>query len=160
MTARHQLPRAGRPPATGPGPIRPLDWGLALTRAATAIVFIGFGLGKFVDHASESSSFRGYGLPLPGAFATSVGVLELVGGLFLIAGLATRATSALLAGDMVGAIVVSGILHGETISLTLAPALLLAMLALIASGPGRASLDAALIARRPPTAGTRRFLRS
>ena len=46
-----------------------------------------------------------YGLPSPGLFAYAVGVLEVVGGAFLIAGLLTRPAAALLAGDMVGAIV-------------------------------------------------------
>ncbi len=43
-----------------------------------------------------------------------------------------------------GAIVVSGLAHGEHISLTLAPALLLAMIFLIAVGDGSRSLDRAL----------------
>jgi hypothetical protein len=43
---------------------------------------------------------------------------------------------------MVGAIVVSGIGEGELVSLTLAPALLVVMLALLWRGPGPRSLDA------------------
>jgi putative oxidoreductase len=118
-------------------------WGLALLRWASGAVFIAFGAGKFVNHGSEASSFRGYGLPWPEAFTYAIGVLELAGGLALCLGLATRAAAALLAADMVGAIVVSGLLHGETVSLTLAPALLVAMLVLIVCGPGRLSLDRA-----------------
>lgn len=97
---------------------------------------MGFGIGKFANHGSEAASFKGYGLPAPAAFASLIGIVELLGGLLLLAGLGTRITSALLAGDMVGAILVSGILHGERISLTLAPALLACMLLLIAFGPG------------------------
>jgi putative oxidoreductase len=54
-----------------------------------------------------------------------------VGGLLLILGLATRLSALVLAADMVGAIVVSGIKEGEPISLTLAPALLVVMLLLL-----------------------------
>jgi putative oxidoreductase len=87
-------------------------WRLTLLRAASAVIFISFGVGKFVNHASESASFRTYGLPVPGAFTLVIGVLELAGGALLLSGLATRPTAALLAADMAGAIVVSGLLHG------------------------------------------------
>ena len=70
----------------------------------------------------------------------------------LLIGLGTRVAAALLATDMVGAVFVSGILRGETVSLTLAPVLLIAMLGLVALGPGRASLDASLIGKS--TTGT------
>jgi uncharacterized membrane protein YphA (DoxX/SURF4 family) len=62
-------------------------------------------------------------------------------------GLATRAVGVLLAVDMIGAIVVSGLLRGETVSLTLAPALLVAMVVLVVLGPGHLSLDASGRAR-------------
>ena len=74
-------------------------------------------------------------------FVYAIGVLELSGGALLILGLATRVTSLLLAADMVGAILVSGIGRGEMISLTLAPLLLATMLFLAWSGPGRLALD-------------------
>jgi hypothetical protein len=45
-----------------------------------------------------------------------------------------------LAGDMVGAIIVSGIAKGELVSLTLAPAELLGMLIVLSAGPGAYSL--------------------
>ena len=129
---------------------RRAGWGLTVTRWASAAVFVVFGAGKFVNHASEASSFQTYGLPWPGVFTDVIGVLELVGGLLLAVGLATRAVAILLAADMVGAIVVSGVMHGETVSLTLAPALLVAMVVLATLGPGRLSLDAELFARCAP----------
>jgi putative oxidoreductase len=103
-------------------------------------VFVAFGTGKFVNHASELASFKGYGLPAPGAFVVAIGVIEVVGGLLLIAGITTRLAAFVLAGDMTVAIVVSGIAKGEAISLTLAPAELLAMLVLLWTGPGETSL--------------------
>jgi putative oxidoreductase len=117
------------------------------------VVFVAFGAGKFTSHASEVASFRTYGLPAPDAFVYAIGVVEIVGGVLLIAGLATRIASLVLAGDMVGAIIVSGTGRGELISLTLAPALLLAMLFLLWIGPGRRAADRLLgdrEARDPP----------
>src|SRR6266850_1473353 len=70
-------------------------------------------------------------------------VTELLG-----AGPATgwRATAAIvLAGDMVGAIIVSGIGLGELVSLTLAPAELALCLFLVWTGPGAFALDRRLV---------------
>jgi putative oxidoreductase len=103
-------------------------------------VFVAFGAGKFVNHGSELASFKTYALPAPEAFVLAIGVIELVGGLLLITGVLTRPAALALAGDMIGAIVVSGIAKGELISLTLAPAQLIAMLALLWTGPGAHSL--------------------
>jgi putative oxidoreductase len=108
-------------------------------RWVAAIVFVVFGAGKFVNHASELASFRQYALPAPGAFVYLIGVLEIVGGVLLAAGLLVRVAAFALAADMVGAIVVSGIGRGEGLSLTLAPALLVAMIFLIWAGDARRS---------------------
>ena len=124
---------------------KPAGWLLALSRLTSAVIFVIFGAGKFVNHASEASSFRGYGLPAPDVFTDAIGALELVGGGLLLVGLGTRLMALLLAGDMIGAIVTSGVMHNETVSLTLAPALLIVMVALILLGPGQASIDG----RRP-----------
>jgi putative oxidoreductase len=112
-----------------------------LLRLGGGAVFVAFGVGKFASHASEVASFRSYGLPWPAAFVYAIGVIEVVGGALLIVGLATRVAALVLAGDMLGAIVVSGIARGEDISLTLAPAELAAMIFLLRAGPGRAALD-------------------
>jgi uncharacterized membrane protein YphA (DoxX/SURF4 family) len=100
-------------------------------RWAAAIVFVVFGAGKFVNHASELASFRQYAVPAPDAFVYVIGVLEIVGGLLLASGVLVRLAALALAGDMVGAIVVSGLGRGEDLSLTLAPALLVVMIFLI-----------------------------
>ena len=113
-----------------------------LVRAASGTIFLVFGAAKFVNHPAEVESFETYGLPSPDSFVYLIGVLEMVGGTLLLIGLATRLAALVLGADMVGAIVVSGIGEREAISLTLAPALLLAMLYLLWRGPGRRSLDA------------------
>ncbi|HSD23326.1 MAG TPA: DoxX family protein [Solirubrobacterales bacterium] len=104
---------------------------------AAGLVFLGFGIAKFVNHANEVDSFRTYGLPAPDAFVYAIGTIEVAGGLLLIAGLAARTAALALAVDMVGAIAVSGIKEGEPISLTLAPVLLVIMIAVLWAGPGR-----------------------
>jgi putative oxidoreductase len=120
-------------------------------RWASGAVFVLFGIGKFSDHGHEVESFESYGLPSPDAFVYLIGVLEIGGGLLLFAGLATRLVALALAGNMAGAIVVSGIGEGEVLpSLTLAPALLLAMLFLIWTGSGLRSLDERMRTRWSP----------
>jgi putative oxidoreductase len=108
----------------------------AVARIAAGFVFLGFGSAKFLHHATEVDSFQTYGLPAPDAFVYLIGAIEVVGGVLLITGVATRLAAVVLAGDMVGAIVVSGIKEGEAISLTLAPALLVVMVLLLYAGPG------------------------
>jgi putative oxidoreductase len=102
------------------------------TRIAPGAVFVIFGADEFVNHARNVRSFTLYGLPSPSAFSYAIGSLEISGGLALLWGVALLPVAIALAGDMVGAIVVSGIALGELVSLTLAPAMLVAMLALIA----------------------------
>src|ERR1700730_6236235 len=82
---------------------RRTGWALSDARRTSGAVVLRFGAGKFVNHASEASSFRTYGLPWPNVFTGAIGVLELAGGVLLAVGLATRAVSLLLAGDMIGA---------------------------------------------------------
>jgi uncharacterized membrane protein YphA (DoxX/SURF4 family) len=108
------------------------------TRLGPGIVFLVFGADEFVNHSRNVHSFTMYGLPSPSLFSYAIGTLEIVGALALISGIALLPVAVALAGDMVGAIVVSGIALGELVSLTLAPAMLAAMLVLIArelSGP-------------------------
>jgi putative oxidoreductase len=105
-------------------------------------IFLVFGIGKFSEHAHEVDSFESYGLPSPDVFVYAIGVLEVVGGALLIVGLLTRLAALALAGNMLGATVVSGVGEGEVLpSLTLAPTLLAAMLFLLWVGPGRYALD-------------------
>lgn len=117
------------------------DVALLVLRLLAGGVFVVFGIGKFVDHATELASFEAYGLPAPEAFVVIVGLIEIFGGALLLAGVLTRPVALVLAGNMIGAIVVSGIAKGELVSLTLAPAELVAMLVLLWCGPGAHSLS-------------------
>jgi uncharacterized membrane protein YphA (DoxX/SURF4 family) len=107
---------------------------LLLIRVLAGGVFIAFGAGKFLNHAAELASFQSYGVPHPEALVVAIGLLELVGGALLIAGILVRPAALLLAADMVGAILLSGIAKGELVSLTLAPALLAATVTLSLAG--------------------------
>ena len=115
-----------------------------VVRLLSGSIFILFGLGKFVSHATETASFDRYGLPAPSAFAYAVGTLEVLGGLLLILGLLVRPTALVLAGNMVGAIATAGRIDGGAINLGLAPALLVVMVVLVWAGAGERSLDARL----------------
>jgi putative oxidoreductase len=131
------------------------DRTLLLLRLVAGGVFVVFGVGKFVNHASELASFRSYALPAPEVFVIVVGVIELVGGVLLIAGVLVRPAALALAGDMVGAVIVSGIAKGEAVSLTVAPAELVAMVVLLAAGAGRYRVSMAAGRGRPVAAPDR-----
>jgi uncharacterized membrane protein YphA (DoxX/SURF4 family) len=104
----------------------------------TGIIFIFAGLVKFVFHHWELDAFRTFGLPWPSALEILAGVLEVAGGIMLLWRRYVVPTAALLAVTMVVAIGSSGIGHGDIIpSLTLAPALLVAMIYLLARGLSR-----------------------
>ena len=123
-------------PTRGPRAVAAL-----VARVVGGGVFVVFGVGKFTQHASEVASFQDYGLPAPDAFVYVIGVVEVVGGLLLVLGFLTRPAALVLAGDMVAAIIVSGIALGEIISLTVAPAELAVCLYLLWTGPGMLALD-------------------
>jgi uncharacterized membrane protein YphA (DoxX/SURF4 family) len=104
------------------------------------VIFFFAGMVKFVFHHWELHAFRAFGLPSPSALEILAGVLEVAGGILLVLRRWVAPVAALLAATMVVAIAASGIGHGDVIpSLTLAPALLIAMVYLLARGLGRRS---------------------
>ena len=127
-------------PTRGPRAIAAL-----VARVVGGGVFVAFGVGKFTQHASEVASFEEYGLPAPDAFVYAIGVVEIVGGLLLVLGFLTRPAALALAGDMVAAIIVSGLALGDAVSLTVAPAELAVCLYLLWTGPGMLALDRLLM---------------
>jgi uncharacterized membrane protein YphA (DoxX/SURF4 family) len=108
---------------------------LTPTRIAivTGLIFFFAGLVKFAFHHWELHAFQSFGLPWPAAMEIVAGVMETVGGALLVARRGVVPVTVVLAVTMVVAIGASGIGHGDVIpSLTLAPALLLAVLYLFA----------------------------
>jgi uncharacterized membrane protein YphA (DoxX/SURF4 family) len=107
----------------------------ARVAAVSGVIFVFAGLVKFVFHHWELHAFRSFGLPWPSALEILAGVLEVAGGVLLVLHRWVLPTAALLAITMIVAIGASGVGHGDVIpSLTLAPALLVAMLYLLAAG--------------------------
>ena len=112
------------------------------TEIVTGAIFVIAGLAKFVANGWELDAFRRFGLPAPQAWVIAAGVIEVGGGLALLAGRWVEAAALLLAVTMGVAFVASGLLQGDVIpSLTLAPALLAACVYLlrVRRGPRRAS---------------------
>ncbi|MBV0925992.1 DoxX family protein [Halomicroarcula limicola] len=130
------------------------QWSLAFVRLALGIPMLVGGVGKVFavgPKAMGISGFAGFlgglGVPLPAVAAWGVGLLELLGGVLLVAGLAVRITSALVAIDMLVATVLVHLPNGypaagSGIELTLTLALIAVALAL--SGPGALSVERAL----------------
>ncbi len=111
------------------------DRAAAKVAIVTGVIFILAGLVKFAFHAWELRAFRAFGLPWPSALEILAGVLEVGGGILLALRLLIVPVALILAATMVVAIGASGIGHGDVIpSLTLAPALLTAMVFLLVRG--------------------------
>ena len=117
-------------------------------RVAAGGFFVAVSLGKFFEHANETHDFDRYGVPFPATAVTVVGIVELLGGLALIAGFGTRIAAAALAADMAGAVATAGRVEGGTFNLGVAPLLFVLMLVLLWTGPGMWSLDRRLLRGR------------
>ena len=100
----------------------------AVVRVVAGILFVVFGIPKFTDHARWVADFGTYGLPESSLLVYGTGLVEVLGGLALVAGIGVRVVAAVLALVMAGAVVGGGIVGGNPASLTLAPALLVASL--------------------------------
>ena|SRR5713101_1498265 len=81
--------------------------GLTVLRIVVGVVFAMHGYQKIhVFHlAGVTGMLSHLGIPLPGVFAVILIAVELLGGILLITGLATRIPAALLAVDMLVAII-------------------------------------------------------
>jgi putative oxidoreductase len=117
----------------------------AVVRMLTGLVFVVFSLPKFLLHEFELAEFVRFGLPESSLLVYLVGLLELGGGVMLLAGFLTRLAAAALAANMVGAIAAAGVVVGGPIHLGLAPALLVAMVYLLWAGSGPAAVDRRLV---------------
>ena len=131
-----------------------IDRGLLLLRVALGIVFVMHGGQKaFVyGHAGVTGAMASLGLPLPGLNAALIMIVELGGGIALLAGAFTRVAAFLIAGAMgvstVTAHLANGFFMPTGYEFTLT--LMLSSLALLMTGPGVYSLDA-LVSRPKQT---------
>lgn len=124
---------------------------IAIVRIVTGAVFFAHGYQKlFVfGPAGVAQAFAGMHIPLPAITSILIAAIELLGGIALILGFGTRIAAALLACDMVGAIL---LVHGRNgfflpSGFEFAFTLLAASVALLIAGAGAASVEA-LIDRR------------
>jgi len=137
-------------------------------------VFFWEGLLKFVYVNQGVGRFTKLGIPFPHFTANFIGGLEIVGGLLLLSGLATRLIAIPFVVEMIVAILTTKIaLYLGTSPLPLPPALpkigiwavlheirsdyaqILTTLFLLVNGPGKWSLDAVLQRNRKNSAGER-----
>ncbi len=117
-------------------------WGLTLVRLSMGLIFMAHGYQKFMmGMAGVASYFAKVGIPMPELMAPVIATVELVGGILLILGLATRWVGLVLALEMI----VTGFwvqtrMNGWNAS-ELDRILLAAGLLLFLAGPGRAAVD-------------------
>ena len=121
--------------------------GLLLLRLVVGLTFLLHGLDKLRDISGAEEFFASLDIPAPALMAPFVAVTETVGGLLLIAGLATPLVGAALAIDMLVAIATAHIGDGFFATdggFELELLLGAASVALVLTGAGRLSADAAL----------------
>lgn len=131
-----------------------LGWlGPLLVRIIVGLSFAVGGWGKLHNLDAITKYFTSLGIPVPGANAVFVSIVEFVGGLLLIAGLGTRIAALLLIGVMAVAFLTAILPEAQgvlglfsTIELTY----LVIFVWLVVSGAGAISLDHLLVRRNQP----------
>lgn len=128
-------------------------YGLAILRIVLGIAFAVHGWSKLSGGVDGVAGFFGsIGIPAPGLIAWIVTIVELVGGLFLIAGFLTPIVGILLFLDMIGAIVYAKLsgpfIDGGAITWEKEAVFAAAALCLVLAGPGAWSVDDIVIDTR------------
>ncbi|HUK25235.1 MAG TPA: DoxX family protein [Terriglobales bacterium] len=126
----------------------PRSWGITVLRVVVGVVFLMHGWQKItVFHLAGVHHMLGsIGVPLPGIFAVILIAVEFLGGIALILGAATRPAAALLAIDMVVAILKVHLKGGFFLPMgfEFALTLLAANICMALTGGGAASVDGAI----------------
>lgn len=126
---------------------------LLVVRILVGVVLIAHGWQKFAQYgiAGTAAAFGKMGVPLPAVSAVYAAVVELVGGLALLVGAGTVIVGVLVVLDMLGAFLLVHIGNGVFVTdngFELVWVIAAVALALVAAGPGRFSVDHALLGRR------------
>lgn len=143
------------PFALGLGPTT-VDSLLLVARILIGYIFVLGGWGKLMGLAGFATYLAEHGVPASYAFAVLGAAVEFIGGLVLMAGLATRYAVLLI---IVFTLVATGIAHrfwefeaparhAQAISFNKNMAMIGGLLALFVAGPGRFSIDRLLARRR------------
>jgi len=126
---------------------------LTVIRVLVGLQFLLAGTPKLLGgHSMMVENFTRWGLPAPDLFVYVVGIVEVVCGLALVLGVATRWAAIVLALNMVGAILTAGLVDGG-IHLILPPTLGLLSALIAARGGGAWQLRPSLGATRGPSTG-------
>jgi putative oxidoreductase len=116
-----------------------LAYGSLPIRIVAGITFVAHGLPKFENIAGTQGFFGNIGLPPE--LALPVGLLEVIGGIFLLVGVVTRISAALFIIDMIGAIVLVRLPDGFVDGYELESLLIAISVSLLITGPGRISVE-------------------
>lgn len=114
-------------------------------RIVAGITFIAHGLPKFENIAGIQGFFGSMGLPPE--LALPIGLLEVIGGIFLLVGVVTRIAAVLLIIDMIGATLLVKISKGFVGGYELELLLIAIGISLLLTGPGRISIERDVLKR-------------
>lgn len=116
-----------------------LAYGPLPIRILAGITFLAHGLPKFENIAGTQGFFGSVGLPPE--LALPIGLLEVIGGIFLLVGVVTRIAAALFIIDMIGAIFLVKLPDGFVGGYELELLLIAISVSLLLTGPGRISIE-------------------
>lgn len=128
------------------------NFALFILRLAPGVIFFIHGLSKlFLTYAQSIDFFATLGFPAANFFSIGIGLLELIGGIALLAGVGTRLFAALFATEMLVATIVAELPHGfNSPGAQLTITLFAVALALAFLGEGGWSLKNLLNRRKAP----------
>ena len=114
-------------------------------RILAGITFIAHGLPKFENISGTQGFFGSVGLPPE--LAIPIGLLEVIGGIFLLVGVVTRIAAALFIIEMIGATLLVKISKGFVGGYELELLLMAICISILLTGPGRISVEWDLLKR-------------
>jgi putative oxidoreductase len=116
-----------------------LMFGPVPIRILAGILFIVHGLPKFEDVTSTQDFFGSVGIPPE--LVVPIGLLEVIGGIFLLVGVVTRITAALFIIEMISATLIVKLSKGFVGGYELELLLVAIGISLLLTGPGRISIE-------------------
>jgi putative oxidoreductase len=127
-------------------------WGIFIVRIATGLLFAVHGWQKFAGGiGGVIDFFTKIGIPAPGITGPFIAGLELIGGVLLIVGLATRWIGLLFACEMLVTTLYVQLPAKGWNGADLDRTVLAAALLLVLAGPGASALESVVTTRRPAT---------